>query len=302
MNKIFLFNININNFSKKATFLSGQCFRWEFENDIWRGIYKSNIIEITKENDVFVYSNNNKMSSQEIDYIKKEIFSYLSLDDDYDKIIEKISKLDVPFKDEIEKSLKYSYGLRILKQEPFETLISYIISANNNIPRIKNIIKKMSEKYGEKLVIGSDSYYSFPTFNKLIDVKSPEEFRKLGMGFRDKRIFLALRQIEEDSELSKIFFQRNYHTRYSTKKLKEKLLTISGVGEKVADCILLFAFDRKEVFPVDVWVRRIMNELVFKLKDEKMLKKEKIHEYVNSNLGEEAGILQEYLFYYWRTK
>ena len=149
-------------------------------------------------------------------------------------------------------------GIRILNQDLWETIISFIISANNNIPRIKGIIERLSKEYGRKIMFRGKEYYTFPTKEELKDV-SVQDFRKLGLGFRDIRLYetthMILDGIVDLKEIEKM----------PTVEARDELLKLSGVGPKVADCILLFSsLKRFELFPIDVWVRRVMNELYIK--------------------------------------
>ena len=191
-------------------------------------------------------------------------------------------------------SVEYGKGIRILNQDLWETIISFIISANNNIPRIKGIIERLSAKYGKEIDWNGKKYYTFPTPEELKDV-SVEDYRKLGLGFRDIRLYETTKMILENKvDLQKL------RENPDTKEVREQLLTLSGVGPKVADCILLFSdLKRFEVFPIDVWVRRVMNDLYIKEEDETKVSKVKIEKIANEKFGNLAGLAQQYLFY-WR--
>ena len=193
-------------------------------------------------------------------------------------------------------SIEYGKGIRILNQDLWETIISFIISANNNIPRIKGIIERLAKAYGDPLIWKSNIYYTFPTPEQLKDV-SVEEFRKLGLGFRDIRLYETTHMILEGKVNLEALKQEK-----DTEKIKNELLTLSGVGTKVADCILLYSeLKRIDVFPIDVWVRRVMNELYIKEEDENKVSKEKIMELAHRKFGSVAGIAQQYL-YYWKRE
>ena len=165
---------------------------------------------------------------------------------------------------------------------------------NNNIPRIKGIIERLSAKYGKKIEWNGKKYYTFPTPEELKEV-SVEDYRKLGLGFRDIRLYETTKMILENKvDLQKL------RENPDTKEVREQLLTLSGVGPKVADCILLFSdLKRFEVFPIDVWVRRVMNDLYIKEEDETKVSKVKIEKIANEKFGSLAGLAQQYLFY-WR--
>ena len=173
-------------------------------------------------------------------------------------------------------------------------IISYIISANNNIPRIKGIIERLSKTYGKEIEWNGEKYYAFPTVEELKDV-TVEDYRKLGTGFRDIRLYETVHMI-----LDKKVDLEQMQNNPNTMEVREQLLTLSGVGPKVADCILLFStLKRFEVFPIDVWVRRVMNDLYIKEEDETKVSKVKIEKIANEKFGNLAGLAQQYLFY-WR--
>jgi N-glycosylase/DNA lyase len=196
----------------------------------------------------------------------------------------------------MENSIKYGKGIRILNQDLWETIISYIISANNNIPRIKGIIDRLSKKYGTKVEFEGKDYYLFPTSLQLKDVTTAE-FRALGLGFRDIRLYETTEAINKDKNL----LEKLYNMK--TIEVRDELLKLSGVGPKVADCILLFSdLKRFDIFPIDVWVRRVMNELYIKNEDEKKVSNTVINEIAFKKFGNLAGIAQEYLFYWKRTE
>ena len=196
----------------------------------------------------------------------------------------------------MKKSVLYGKGIRILNQDLWETIISFIISANNNIPRIKGIIERLSKKYGSEISFNEKEYYTFPTPEQLKDV-TVEDYRKLGLGFRDIRLYETTQMIlNKDIDLEKLKNNPN------TIEVREELLKLSGVGPKVADCILLFStLKRFEVFPIDVWVRRVMNDLYIKQEDETKVSKKQIEKIAEEKFGNLAGLAQQYLFY-WRRE
>ena len=271
-------------FNLKDIFTCGQCFRWEENEDkSYTGIVKENVINIKKQgNDYVIKSVGN-------DEIEKLVIDYFDLNRDYKALQEKLSKID----ENMEKSIKYGQGIRLLNQDLWETLISFIISANNNIPRIQKIIKRLSKNFGKKIIFENNEYYTFPTAQELKDV-SIEKYRELGLGFRDKRIYETTQIILEN----KVNLQE-LENNPNTLEVKEILLTLPGVGPKVADCILLFSdLKRLEVFPIDVWVNRVMNELYIH-GDENKISKKQIEQIAKEKFGNLAGLAQQYLFY-WR--
>ncbi len=274
-----------NSFNLKHIFECGQCFRWNKQKDSsYIGVVGNNVLEVKEEGHKIKFYG---MCEENINEL---VTNYFNLNTDYEKIKKELSKVDKYLKTSIE----FGSGIRILKQDLWETLISFIISANNNIPRIKGIIERMSQKYGKEIIYKGNKYYTFPSAKELSKA-SVEDLRTLGLGFRDKRIYDTTKLILESkinlNELSSM---------EDTYKIREELLTIPGVGPKVADCILLFGLNRFEVFPIDVWVRRVMNELYIKNEDETKVKKEEIEKLAKTKYASLAGIAQQYLFYWKR--
>ena len=278
---------NMDSFELKDIFDCGQCFRWNEEDDgSYTGVFKGNVLNVSKNDKEITFKgvcNGN---------IKDIVEDYFDLKRDYEKIKEELSKID----ENMKTSIEYGKGIRILNQDLFETIISFIISANNNIPRIKGIIERLSKKYGDEIIWNGKEYYAFPTAKSLKDV-SVKEYRDLGLGFRDVRLYETVKMILEGKvDLEELENNPN------TTEVREKLLTLSGVGPKVADCILLFSdLKRFEVFPIDVWVRRVMNDLYIKNEDETKVNKKQIEKLAQEKFGDLAGLAQQYLFY-WRRE
>ena len=276
---------NQDSFELEDIFECGQCFRWNKEEDSsYTGIIKNGVINVKKFGNEIIFKG---ICDKEI---KDIVEDYFDLTRDYSKIKKQLSEIDTYMKTSVE----YGKGIRILNQDLWETIISFIISANNNIPRIKGIIERLSAKYGKKIEWNGKKYYTFPTPEELKEV-SVEDYRKLGLGFRDIRLYETTKMILENKvDLQKL------RENPDTKEVREQLLTLSGVGPKVADCILLFSdLKRFEVFPIDVWVRRVMNDLYIKEEDETKVSKVKIEKIANEKFGSLAGLAQQYLFY-WR--
>ena len=210
---------------------------------------------------------------------------------DYEEIQKILNKVDEPLK----QSISYGKGIRLLNQDLWETIISFIISANNNIPRIKGIIERISKQYGNKIEWKEKNYYTFPSIEQLSKA-SIKELRALGLGFRDKYVYETTQTIlKREVDLEKLHLEKD------TKKVQDTLLTLSGVGPKVADCIMLFStLKRLDVFPIDVWVRRVMNDLYIHNSQEEKVKKKEIEKLAKRKYGELAGIAQQYLFYWKR--
>lgn len=266
-------------------FECGQCFRWNREIDgSYTGVFKNNVLNVKEENGKIKFQG---ICNGNIENVVKDYFDF---DTNYTKIKETLSKVDKY----LEESINFGSGIRILNQDLWEVLISFIFSANNNIPRIKGIIEKISKQYGNKITYKGKDYYTFPT-PKELSKASIEDLRKLGLGFRDKRVYETTQKIAKDEiNLNKIAQIKD------TDKIREILETLPGVGPKVADCILLFGLKRFEVFPIDVWVRRIMNDLYIKNEDETKVNKKEIEKLAKTKYANLAGIAQQYLFYWKR--
>ena len=278
---------DINSFELKDIFDCGQCFRWnEQEDGSYTGVFEENVLNVSKKNNEIIFKGICKED------IKKAVEKYFDLNRNYEEIKNKLSKID----ENMKKSIEYGKGIRILNQDLWETIISFIISANNNIPRIKGIIERLSKKYGKEIDWNGNKYYTFPTVWQLKDV-TVQEYRKLGLGFRDIRLYETTHMIL-DKKVNLEEMQKNPNTM----EVREQLLSLSGVGPKVADCILLFStLKRFEVFPIDVWVRRVMNDLYIHNPDETKVNKKEIEKIAKEKFGDLAGLAQQYLFY-WRRE
>ncbi|MDU5467076.1 MAG: DNA glycosylase [Peptoniphilus harei] len=268
-------------FNPRDIFTCGQAFRWYEESDgSFTFITHGKVVNAKKVADEIFLKGVDKNSFDEIFY------NYFDLSRDYKLVMDELAKDPV-----MKNATDYGKGIRILNQDKFETIISFIISANNQIPRIKKAIEKISEMYGDYL--GEDEnrkYYSFPSAEKL-SLARPEELREFArVGFRDKRIVETANLIKDGivniDEIEKMELEDARRT----------LQVLPGVGPKVADCILLFAFDRKESFPVDVWIKRVMEELYLK----EVTPKSKIASRGREVFGKNAGFANQYLFYYGR--
>ena len=276
---------DMESFELKHIFDCGQCFRWNEEKDgSYTGVIKQGILNVKKENGLITFEGMLDGNIKEI------VIDYFDLNNNYEEIKNKLSKID----DNMKKSIEYGYGIRILNQDLFECIISFIISANNNIPRIKGIIERLSKKCSRRVIYNEKEYYLFPSVSELSKL-SVEDLRSLGLGFRDIRVFNTCRKIKEKViDLDKIKEMK------SSEKIREELLKLDGVGPKVADCIMLFSLKRYDVFPIDVWVRRVMNDLYIHNENEGKVNKKEILKIANELYGNICGLAQQYLFYYRR--
>lgn len=261
------------NFDIAQIFDCGQCFRFgkhSEKSDTYCGVAFGKYLEISQsENEITFNCDESTFLSH--------WHSFLDLDNNYSLYIDSFKDDKVLY----EASL-FSSGIRLLKQDPWETLCSFIISQNNNIPRIKGIIENMSKTFGECFEQDGKTYYSFPTAKALADA-GEEKIFALKTGFRAKYIYdAATKVVSGEINLDSIFDM-------SLENAMETLMKIKGVGPKVASCVLLFGFSKYGAFPIDVWVKKILANYY--------------SDGIPTHLsGNHAGIAQQYLFYYERCK
>lgn len=270
-------------FNPTHIFECGQCFNFNIEEDgSYTAVHLGRIINVLQKEDHVLIRN------VSLDEFYEIFYDYFDLGTDYSAIREKLSKNEI-----LKTASDYGYGIRILNQEMFETVISFIISANNGISRIKNSIKIISERYGDYIgeYMGR-KYYAFPRPEVLAKV-DPLELREFArVGFRDVRIVEASKMVADG------YLDFDIDQTLSTEDLKEKLMQMPGIGPKVADCILLFTYHRRETFPVDVWIKRVMETLFIGHEVPKKL----VDDYAREYFGKLAGYAQQYLFYYGREE
>lgn len=268
----------VKDFNIKHIFDCGQCFRWNEDKDgSYVGVANKRAVRVIQNgNDIYIKGG----KSQDKDFWE----NYFDLKRDYGEIKNKLKNDDV-----LNEAIKYGEGIRILNQEKFEIVISFIISANNRIPMIKRAVENISRSFGDKIEFEGKTFYSFPTPDKLYKV-SADELKSLGVGFRGEYIASAVKDIVEGNisldEVSKL----------PTDEAHKELTKLKGIGPKVADCILLFSMQKHDAFPVDVWVKRVMQH--FYLAPDVSLNK--IRQFGRDKFGDLAGFAQQYLFYYAR--
>ncbi len=278
MEKIILENVE--DFNLTHILECGQCFRWKREEDgSYTGVIKNGVVNIISDE-----KNNISFNCEMKLDARKSINEYFDLDRNYSDIKKVISVDD----NNMIEAIKYGYGIRILNQDPWEMLISYIISAANNIPRISKTIESLSSTYGKRIIFNEKEYYMFPTPEELSKA-TVEDLRALNLGFRDKYVYGAT----QDVVSGKINLEEIKQLPYN--EAKKELMKINGVGSKVADCILLFSMNKAEAFPIDTWIKKVMVKL-YNTKDN--LKE--IEKCAKLRFGNYAGIAQQYLFYYMR--
>jgi len=279
---------DVRDFSAKQIFESGQCFRFSREPDgsytgVVRGCF-ANILYDNEEDRITIWSDYMPKS----DTLRTRFWrDYLDLDRDYREIKRTLSDRDPV----MEKAIQAGSGLRVLNQEPWETLISFIISQNSNIPKIRYSIDAICTMYGEKLGrFENRDLYAFPTIEALVSA-SIEGLENCKLGYRTQYIAEAARQVDVDGGA----FLATANA-VSIEKAEEYLLSLSGVGPKVAHCVMLFSMRKTDIFPVDVWVARAMSRL-YGIDENNH---EAMRAYAKERFAPYGGIAQTYLFEYVR--
>lgn len=274
---------NVCDFDLAQTLECGQCFHFvKLDEEDYVLTAKGYVLHVSQEADTVTFYDTDK---DEYVNVWKD---YFDMDRDYSAIKNKLLEKDDKLKDAIESM----WGVRILNQDFFETLISFIISQNKQIPHIKKIVADISAKFGTyKGTYGGTDMYTFPTLEQLVNA-SEEDFKELKTGFRAPYIMDAIRRNMAGQ------FDKNELKSMDYDSCIKELMTIKGVGEKVANCVCLFGLGKKEAFPVDVWIKRIMETMYFDGVD---TPKDKIAAYAKEQFGELGGFAQQYLFYYGKS-
>jgi N-glycosylase/DNA lyase len=301
-NKYFYFNpeISIN---------SGQMFLWEKYDRSWYGIYGEYVLKLTDSRSDALFGKNKNGNNCENDEIKffsfppypyweKQVFR---LDDDIDKIFSSFSN------DVLVSGLISNYpGLRLMRQQPHQCMVSFACASNTNIFMIRRMLRNLCERFGNEMIVDDKSFFTFPSAERL-NRASNEELRLCGLGYRTKAVKAVAEAIVNDSLNTSSLLRLPYE------EAKNELLKIHGIGDKVADCILLFSLDKLEAFPIDIWMarelylnyRRLFNNSDKKFNNDRKLSYEKIttHEYrilsryARDYFGKYGGYAQQYLFY-----
>ncbi len=263
-NKMFILK-NVKNFDLAQTLDCGQAFRWSCdESGVWRGIVEEKIISLENAGNDIIIRGCNEAEFNEF------WADYFDLSRDYGKIIHEISDNAT-----MKRAAEFGSGIRILKQKPWEALCSFIISQNNNIPRIKGIIERLCKEFGKP----KNGFYTFPSAKRLAAL-TPDDLAPIRAGFRAKYIIDAARKIDSGELDLESLKNADYEVAL------EKLMSIKGVGPKVADCAMLYGLGRIDAFPRDVWIKRALSEF--------------FDGELPASALPYAGIAQQYIFYYIR--
>ncbi|CBH20413.1 putative DNA glycosylase (DNA repair protein) [Acetoanaerobium sticklandii] len=274
----------IKDFEPKHIFECGQCFRWDKEEDgSYTGVANGKVLNVKLEGDTLILDNTN------LDDYHRIWHNYFDMGRDYSAIKAELAQMD----EHLYNATIFGQGMRILNQDTFEIVISFIISARNAIPMIKRSVAFLSKALGEEIgEYRGKKYYAFPTPKAL---SSCDEQVLI-----DSKVAFRKGYIRDASYIQHSLQMDMYKLRnLPTDMARKELMTIPGVGPKVSDCILLFGLSKYDVFPVDVWVQRVMHEFYIE-KEMKDLKK--IREFGIDMFKDKSGIAQQYLFYYAREK
>jgi N-glycosylase/DNA lyase len=269
----------VRDFDPVHIFECGQCFRWYREPDgTYTGVVRGRAANVSYKPGVLTLDN---VTAEDFKLIW---FDYFDLGRDYGEIKKAVSIDPI-----MEKAVEFGSGIRLLRQEPWEALLSFILSANNRIPRIMSIISQLSKLFGKEIEYGGRTFYSFPDARSLSGC-SLEQIMECRAGYRCEYIHTTAAEVTAKG------YDHERLTEMETDEARKELLRFKGVGNKVADCALLYGGIKYDVFPVDVWVKRVMEELYFK----REAGFPEIQRFASEKFGQYAGFAQQYLFYYAR--
>ena len=263
-----------------STLESGQAFRWRKNSDWYSGVIFNNRVKIRRnQRGVEFHSSPDDEAS-----LEPLVRGYLRLEDDLDGIYARINR-----DEHIGESIKRFTGMRILRQEPWECLVSFICSANSNIGRISTNVEDISTKFGRAIGVNSDIRHTFPAPDVLAEA-GEQPLRDLGLGFRAKYVAATARIIAEGGLDLYALREASYDDAL------ESLVALPGVGDKVANCIMLFSLDKLEAFPVDVWIDRALRDW-YPTVAEKKLTKKAMRPWAQDYFGRYAGYANQYMFH-----
>lgn len=275
-----MFELTASDFSLQDTLASGQAFRWKGRGAGYEGCVGHAIVRVRQENDQLL------CESSEHSFGPEQLRHYFALDLDLRPIL---SSIDVDV--QIHQAILRHRGLRVMRQDTWETLASFICASFNNIKRIEGMIERLCQVYGEMISFDGSRYFDFPSPERLAGI--PEyRLRRLGLGYRAAYIRQTARLVSD----GKLSFDQLRHVPYET--ARSALLCCQGVGEKVADCVALFGCEKYEAFPIDIWMTRAMR---YYFRHRRMTIK-KLHQYARWHFGSYAGYAQQYLYHDIRTR
>ena len=274
-----MFQVEVKDFDLKNTFENGQCFRFNPYKGGYLGVALGEVIYLQKTGETTF-----RISGVNAEVFIEKFVPYFDLETDYACIA-----ASFPPEENLQKAMEYGRGMRILHQDVWETLVSFIVSQNNHIGRIKAILERICTCYGTPIAFDGAVFYTFPAPEQLKDV-SAGDYAALGCGYRAA----YLEELVQNTLEGKINLDRLQKCGYDD--AKEQLLALKGIGPKVADCILLFGLGHLEAFPVDTWVKKVMETLYLK----KPASGAEIKQFARGAFGAYAGLAQQYLFYYAR--
>lgn len=273
------FELAAADFSLQATLSSGQTFRWAERCGSWYGFLGSSVLKLRQEGDVLFCESSDSALTPE------HIRRYFALDLNLPEIL---SSIDVDM--QIHHAILRHRGLRVLRQDGWETLASFICASFNNIKRIEGMIERLCQAHGDPVSLNGFRGFSFPTPEAIAGL--PERrLRSLGLGYRAPYLRATARLVADGrlpiEQLRRVGYEAT----------KTALLGCEGVGDKVADCVALFGFEKYEAFPIDVWMERAMR---YYFRHRKMTRAG-LHDYARRHFGPYAGYAQQYLYHYVRT-
>ena len=268
------FKISKQNFNPLHTLECGQIFRYyKDKNDrylVYSGQYCA---KISEERNCYIVQSNN------VEYFK----NFFDIKTNYSKLKTELLKYRM-----LKEAIYFGFGIRILKQPLFEVIVSFIISQNNNIKRIQGIIEKICTNFGTKIVDELGDYFAFPTQKQFLTI-SEESYEKLGLGYRAEYLKQTIPKLTDEF--------CNYLLTLNTKQARAELIKLKGIGRKVADCILLFGLNKKDVFPVDVWIEKMFYKYFSTEISKAKFSRDKISDFLVDKFADLSGLAQQYLYY-----
>lgn len=264
--------IFVKDFSLEHTIENGQFFTYEKENNYYYITHKDIIFKVKQEKNILVYDN----------IKEKDLINFFNLDLDLKDALKEIDDKHLLL------ALEKYWGLRLINQDLWQTIISFICSSASNIPKIKTNLKLISKYFGNKIIFDNKEYYTFPKPGKIDNI---EKLKQAKTGYRAKYIYETNKIIKQNPKLLDEIKNANY------KDAKKILMTLPGIGTKVADCICLFSLGHQEAFPIDTWIKQILEELYLE-KQTKTIKE--LEEFIEKHFNENKGLKQQYLFHWAR--